>query len=311
MGFGYEGKLYVLAFDHRQSFEKLFGVVDRRPTSEEARRISEAKEVIFEGFERALRDGVPRDSASILVDGQYGRRVALMARERGHHFAIPVERSGEREFDFEHGEAFGQKIAEFDPTFSKVLVRLNPEGDAAMNARHFARLRRLSDWLHERDRKLLFELLVPAEDHHLAAVKGDEDRYDDEIRPLLMVRAIEQMQEAGVEPDIWKIEGIGDRGACRRVAEVARGGGRDRVACVVLGRGASAQRVEQWLRAASGLPGYAGFAIGRSIFAEAVSALATDPNANRAACAYSVARSYRRFVEVYEQALREQAETSV
>jgi myo-inositol catabolism protein IolC len=299
LALGYDKKLYILAFDHRGSFEKMFGISGRSPTTEEAARISDAKSLIFEGFRRAVADGVPKDAAGVLVDGQYGPQVARAAKADGYLVAMPVEKSGQAEFDFEYGDAFGEVIEDFDPTFTKVLVRYNPEGDAAMNARQEERLRRLSDWLHGRDRKFLFELLVPAEPHQLAAAGGDEARYDEETRPALMLQAIETLQEVGIEPDIWKIEGIEDREACRRIAELVRRGGRDRVSCVVLGRGASDEKVDAWLRAGSGLRGYIGFAIGRSIFGEAVKALAAGES-DREAGAASIAAKYRRFVDVYE-----------
>src|SRR5215469_14355852 len=107
---------------------------------------------------------------------------------------MPVEKSGQVEFEVEYGDEFGEKIEEFDPDFSKVLVRYNPEGDGEMNERQTARLRRLSEWLHERHRKFLFELLVPAEPAQLELVGGDADRYDTELRPQLMMEAILQLQ---------------------------------------------------------------------------------------------------------------------
>jgi myo-inositol catabolism protein IolC len=299
LALGYDRKLYILAFDHRGSFEKLFGVSGRAPTSDEAARISEAKSLIFEGFRRAVAGGIPKEAAGVLVDDQYGPQVARTAREEGYLLAMPAEKSGQAEFDFQHGDAFGAAIEEYDPTFCKVLVRYNPQGDRAVNARQTERLKRLSDWLHERDRKFLFELLVPAEAHQLEAVGGDEDRYDVETRPRLMLAAIEELQDAGVEPDVWKIEGIESREACREIAELVRRGGRAGVSCVVLGRGAADEKVEAWLRAGSGLPGYIGFAIGRSIFGEAVKALAAG-SGDREAGVASIAAKYRRFVDVYE-----------
>ena len=298
MTLGYDRPLYILAFDHRGSFEKMFGVSGRAPTPEEVARISDAKSLIFEGFRRAVAEGVPKDAAGVLVDGQYGPQVARAARAEGYLLAMPVEKSGQNEFDFEYGEAFGEKILEYDPTFSKVLVRYNPEGDQELNARQAARLKRLSDWLHEHGRKFLFELLVPAEEHQLEAVGGDAERYDTETRPSLMMQAIEELQDVGIEADIWKIEGIDSRDSCRRIAELVRRDGRDQVSCVVLGRGASDAKVDEWLRAGAGLPGYVGFAIGRSIFGEAVKGLAAG--GDREAGVASIAAKYRRFVEVYE-----------
>ena len=195
-----------------------------------------AKRVIFEGFERALAGG-PIDGAGVLVDEQYAADVARSARERGMPFAMPVEKSGQDEFDFEFGERFGDHIREFSPTFAKVLVRYNPGGDREMNARQAERLARLSRWLRDDDRKFLFELLVPAEPAQLTEVGGDADRYDREVRPGLMIEAIGELHAAGIEPDIWKIEGLDAREDCKRVAEATRIGGRDQVTCVVLGRG--------------------------------------------------------------------------
>jgi myo-inositol catabolism protein IolC len=291
---GYDERLYILAFDHRGSFEKMVGDVDRVPG---------AKTLIWEGFQRAVDQGAPKEFAGVLVDAQYGSHVAREAKAGGYKLAMPVEKSGQNEFDFEYGEQFGERIEEFDPDFSKVLVRYNPEGDRELNKRQTAKLRHLSEWLHERHRKFLFELLVPAEAGQLGKVGGDEDRYDVELRPQLMMEAILQLQNAGVEPDIWKIEGISDREACNEIAHLARREGRDKVSCVVLGRGASDEKVDEWLRAAAGLDGYIGFAIGRSIFSHAVKAYASDPDGfDRQAAVDSIARNYARFIEVYEGA---------
>jgi myo-inositol catabolism protein IolC len=292
---GYDEKLYILAFDHRGSFERMVGGGEEK--------VAGAKRLIWEGFQRAVEEGAPKECAGILVDGQYGPDVAREAKAGGYKLSMPVEKSGQAEFDFEYGDRFGEKIEEFDPDFSKVLVRYNPEGDAELNERQAKKLRTLSEWLHEHHRKFLFELLVPAEPAQLERAGGSEDRYDTELRPQLMLEAILQLQNAGVEPDIWKIEGIEDREACAEIAQLARREGRDRVSCVVLGRGASDQKVDEWLRAAAGLDGYIGFAIGRSIFAEAVKAYAADPEGfDRAGAVEMIARNYRRFIDVYEGA---------
>ncbi len=291
---GYDEQLYILAFDHRGSFEKMVG---------DPANVPGAKQLIWEGFQRAVDDGAPKDAAGILVDAQYGSEVARAAKAGGFKLAMPVEKTGQNEFDFDYGERFGDKIEEFDPDFSKVLVRYNPEGDAELNKRQIVKLRQLSEWLHERRRKYLFELLVPAEPAQLERVGGSEDRYDTELRPELMLEAILQLQNGGVEPDIWKIEGLDDREACREIAQLARREGRDHVSCVVLGRGASDAKVDEWLRAGAGLAGYVGFAIGRSIFSESVKAYAADPTGfDRDAAVAKIADNYRRFIGVYEGA---------
>jgi myo-inositol catabolism protein IolC len=298
MALGYDRSLFILAFDHRGSFQKkMFGIAGD-PDSEESARIVDAKSVIFDGFARAVADGAPAGEAGILVDEQFGADVARKALANGWICAMPVEKSGLDYFEFEYGDDFGAHITEFGPTFSKILVRFNPEGDEDLNARSITGLARLSRWLRDHDRKFLFELLVPAEPAQLAAVDGDADRYDTELRPALMRGAIEQLQAADIEPDVWKIEGIDRREDCEMIAEAARAGGRDRVGCVVLGRGANADKVDHWLRTGAGVPGYLGFAIGRTIWWDQLAGY-LEGSLSRDDAAAQIARNYRRAIDVY------------
>jgi myo-inositol catabolism protein IolC len=301
MELGYDNPLYILAFDHRGSFQKkMFGITGD-PTPTETDQISDAKRLIFEGLLAALDRGADPSRTGVLVDEQFGGDVPTVAKERGLKLAMPVEKSGQDEFDFEYGDAFGEHIESFDPDFAKVLVRYNPEGDASMNQRQLKRLRRLSDWLHERDRKFLFELLVPAEEPHLAQVDGSTDRYDAELRPGLMLRAIEDIQDAGIEVDIWKIEGVDDRADCERLAQQTRVGGRDNVACVLLGRGADDAKVDHWLTQAAPVEGFIGFAIGRSIWWDPLKDF-LEGGLTREKAAAQIADNYLRFISVYEAA---------
>jgi myo-inositol catabolism protein IolC len=306
MTLGYDGKLYILAFDHRGSFQKKMFGIEAEPTPEQTETISDAKHLIFEGMLKAVEAGVDPRVTGVLVDAQFGGNIPDEAKQRGLLLAMPVEKSGQNEFDFEYGERFGEYIEQFDPDFSKVLVRFNPDGDAEMNRRQSERLKRLSDWLHEHDRKFLFELLVPAEEHQLEQVGGDADRYDAELRPELMRRAIVELQDQGIEPDIWKIEGIDTREDCDRIARTARRDGRDGVVCVVLGRGADDAKVEHWLRQGAPVEGYAGFAIGRTIWWDALKGF-LDGNLEREDAAQQVADNYLRFVRVYDEAAKQAA----
>jgi len=301
MELGYDGKLYILAFDHRGSFQKKMFGIQGDPSEEETRTISDAKHLIYEGMVKAVERGAEAGATGVLVDEQFGGDIPTQAKERGLVLAMPVEKSGQDEFDFQYGDQFGEHIERFDPEFSKVLVRYNPDGDAGMNERQAGRLRRLSDWLHEHDRKFLFELLVPATDEQLESVGGDSDRYDAELRPDLMIRVIAELQDTGVEADIWKIEGVDDRSDCERIVAQARTGGRDGVVCVVLGRGASTEKVDEWLRAGAPVDGYVGFAIGRSIWWDALKGF-IDGGLEREKASDQIADNYLRFVSVYEEA---------
>ncbi len=301
MALGYDGKLYILAFDHRGSFQKKMFGIQGEPTPEETETICDAKRLIFEGMLEAVSRGADRKATGVLVDEQFGSDIPQRARAEGLTLAMPVEKSGQNEFDFDYGDAFGEHIEQFDPDFSKVLVRYNPDDDPVLNERQLGRLKRLADWLHANDRKFLFELLVPATDGQLAQVGGDSDRYDAELRPELMRRAIEEIQNYGIEVDVWKIEGVDERSDAAMIAEQTRSGpGREHVTSVLLGRGASNEKVIHWLEQAAPVEGFIGFAIGRSIWWDALKGFLSG-DLERSAAASQIADNYLQFVEVYER----------
>jgi myo-inositol catabolism protein IolC len=299
---GYNKALYILPFDHRGSFQTgMFGWKGAL-SPEQTAQIASAKQVIYDGLKAAVAAGVPKDRAGILVDEQFGAAILREAARSGYITCAPAEKSGQEEFDFEYGADFARHIEAFNPTFCKVLVRYNPEGDTNLNQRQATRLRRLSDYLHAHDRQYMFELLVPATSAQLHQVGGDRKRYDDqERRPALMVRAIRELQEAGVEPDVWRIEGLDRREDCAKVAETARRDGRDDVGSIVLGRGEDESHVHTWLATAAGVPGFIGFAVGRTTFWEPLVAW-KDQHISREAAATEIARRYRQWVEVFEKA---------
>ncbi|MCW3068670.1 MAG: hypothetical protein JWL67_1295 [Solirubrobacterales bacterium] len=301
MHLGYDQTLYILAFDHRGSFQKKFFGIEGEPDPEQTAIIADAKHLIFEGLLQAVSAGADPSVTGVLVDEQFGSTVPSEAREHGLKLAMPAERSGQSTFDFQYGEEFPEHIERFDPDFTKVLVRYNPDGDAAANREQLTKLKRLSDWLKENERKFLFELLVPAEESQLALVGGDSERYDTELRPELMRRAMAEIQDAGIEVDVWKIEGVDERSDCEMLVAQARSGGRDGVSCVVLGRGADDAKVEHWLTTAAPVDGFIGFAIGRTIWWDPLKAY-VDGKIERSAGARKIAENFLRFVAVYERA---------
>jgi 5-dehydro-2-deoxygluconokinase len=298
---GFDRPLYILPFDHRASFQqKMFGwqgALSAQQTAE----IAAAKRVVYDAFTTAIDDGVPKDKAGILVDEQFGAAILRDAVEHGYITCCPAEKSGQDEFDFEYGEDFEKHIETFHVTFCKVLVRYNPEGDQVLNRRQAARLRRLSEYLHSNSSssKFMFELLVPAEKAQLDRLKGDKKAYDLEIRPRLMTQTIQELQDAGVEPDVWKVEGLERQEDCERVVAAARRGGRKRVGCIILGRGEDDNKVREWLTTAAAVPGFIGFAVGRTSFwSPLVDWRASKITRNDAVA--EVARRYQEFVEIFE-----------
>jgi 5-dehydro-2-deoxygluconokinase len=271
-------------------------------TPAQTAEIASAKQVIYDGFQKAIADGVPAEKAGILVDEQFGAAILRDARAKGYHTACPVEKSGQEEFEFTYGEDFEAHIEAFRPTFSKVLVRYNPEGDRSLNRRQSERLRRLSEYLQSSNRSyFMFELLVPPEKHQLAQVNGDKRAYDLHLRPGLMIQTIQELQDANVEPDIWKVEGLDRREDCARIVSTARRNGRSKVACIVLGRGEDKNKVNEWLTIAAGVEGFIGFAVGRTDFWEPLVALRQGKIGREMAVA-RVTAQYMEFVDLFEQA---------
>jgi myo-inositol catabolism protein IolC len=301
---GFDKPLYILPFDHRGSFQtKMFGWTGALSQDQTA-QIAATKQVIYDAFKASLESGVPAERAGILVDEQFGAAILHDAVKRGYMTACPAEKSGQDEFDFEYGPSFPQHIEEFRPTFCKVLVRYNPEGDRALNTLQAARLKTLTDYLHEKSQsRFMFELLVPAEKRQLERLNDDKKAYDLQLRPKLMVEAIQQMQDAGIEPDVWKIEGLDRREDCEKVVAAARRAGRDRVGCIILGRGEDDAKVREWLKIASTVPGFIGFAVGRTSF--------WDPLVNwragkisRETAVKEIAARYCEFVDIFKEHAR-------
>jgi len=300
---GHDTPLYFLAFDHRGVFARSVLGAEGPPTPEQDQTIADAKQLIFEGVLRAAELGaIPPAQLGVLVDERYGAPVARAAGAAGIVLTMPVEEPDREIFDFSYGERFGEHVEEFSPDFAKVLVRWNVDGDVAGNSIQAVRLRALSDWLRAHDRRLLFELIVAPTAAQLEAAGGERLRFELEQRPALIRRAMAAVQRAGIEVDVWKLEGLDDVADAEAVVEQARSGkGREGVVCTVLGAGASRGRVEHWLRVAAGVDGFAGFAIGRSIWRDPLRAhLAGD--LSREQVARQIAERYLRFVDVYVSA---------
>jgi myo-inositol catabolism protein IolC len=298
---GYTTPIYLLPFDHRHSYITGMFHFTLPLTDAQHAVVSGSKRVIYDGFLQAVRDGMPRDRAGILVDEEFGAEILRDAVRDGYVTAVSTEKSGSDEYEFEYGSAFAAHLKAVGPTFAKVLVRYNPEGDAALNQRQTARLKQLSDYCRGADQRLMFELLVPATQSQLDSVHGEAAAYDLRLRPALMVTAIRALQDAGVEPDVWKVEGLDRREDCERIVAIARRNGRTDVGCIVLGRGADEKKVVAWLETAAAVPGFIGFAVGRTTFWDPVA----DYLAQRVTRDEAVARIAARYAEwaaIFERA---------
>ncbi len=267
----HDDPLFILAMDHRESFGKtLFGVKDDDPDPTQAAAMKAAKRLIFEGLRTAL-PSLTSGRAGVLVDERYGQDVIDAVRSGGQPvvLAVPVEASGHDWFTLEWGDQWLEHVKAVKPDYAKVLIRDNPDFDAARREAQLARLAQVSAGLQEAGVPLLYELLVPATDAQLNHAGHDAGAYDRDIRPGLVARVITDNQAHGVEPALWKVEGLETVDTARQVAAQAKAGGRA-ADLIVLGRDAPAERLDHWLEVASQVDAFVGFAIGRSIWEDVV-----------------------------------------
>ena len=291
----HDDPLLILAMDHRGSFgSSLFGVEHDSPTDQQEARMQQAKRLIYAGL-RDVRPQITRGRPGVLVDEQYGSAVVAAAPSDDVVLAIPVEASGHDWFTLEYGEQWLDHVREVAPAYAKVLVRDNPSFDASERSRQFDALAKVSAGLADAGVSFLYELLVPATDGQSATVGGDADRYDREVRPALVIEVIADNQRAGVSPTLWKVEGLETVDAARAVAGQARSGGHE-ADLIVLGRDAPKERLDHWLNVAAQVEAFVGFAIGRSIWEEAIRDW-TDSTLGDEEAAAQIGRTYLAYAQ--------------
>jgi myo-inositol catabolism protein IolC len=268
----HDDPLFILAMDHRESFGRtLFEVKHDDPDQAQAEAMRSAKLLIFQGLQVA-QPSVTSGRIGVLVDERYGQDVidAVKSSADPMELAVPVEASGHDWFTLEWGDQWLEHVESVKPDYAKVLVRDNPGFDAAERDAQLTSLAQVSAGLRTVGVPLLYELLVPATDAQLAQAGHDAGAYDRDLRPGLVAQVIADNQAHGVEPALWKVEGLETVEAAQQVAAQAKAGGRA-ADLIVLGRDAPAERLDHWLEVASQVDEFVGFAIGRSIWEDVLS----------------------------------------
>ena len=265
---GYNKNLFILPFDHRSSFIKLFGITNSQLSQDEKKTITNAKEIIYSAFQKSVSEGISKEQAAILIDEEYGDKIIQDAINQKYNVILTVEKSGQKEFTFEYADEFGKHIDKYKPTFVKALIHYNPNDDPLSKMRQQQKLEILSNYCHQKSYKFLLEILIAPTELQLKDVGGDLQRYDTQIRPNLTAKTIEELQNVHVEPDVWKVEGMESQDSYKIVVLQAQKGGRGNVGIVILGRGENQEKVENWIKIGSKVKGIIGFAVGRTVFWE-------------------------------------------
>lgn len=265
---GYKKNLFILPFDHRSSFAKMFGfdILNLTPKDKEA--IVLTKEIIYEAFKKSVSESISKEQAAILIDEEYGDKIIRDAISQNYNVILTTEKSGQKEFTLEYGNDFGKHIEKYKPLFVKALIHYNPDDDPLSKMRQQQKLEVLNNYCHQNSYKFLLEVLISPTEQQLNKVNGNKEQYDTQIRPSLTVASLEELQNTNIEPDIWKIEGMENEKDYRLAVSQAQKGERKNVGIVILGRAENQEKVEKWIKAGNKIEGVIGFAVGRTVFWE-------------------------------------------
>lgn len=291
--------LYLFAMDQRGWLEREIARLLPGTAREVGDRVRRAKMLSFAGLRSAIGNGVDLKDSGVLVDEEYGADIARQAAAEGITLSVPMERADCEVLELEYGDQALEHLKVVSPDLPKLLVRHNVGGDKNGNAEQLRRLLDIGQRLRDVGRRLLLELLVPPTPEQLQSCGGNIRQYDEAVRPGLTVRAVEDIRQYGVPVDIWKIEGMYSKEDAAAVGVVCADGGNS--TCLVLGRNAPWEDVECWLDNAASSPGYDGFAIGRTIWMDAITDALLGKMSDEQAIA-EIGQSYLRAVRCYEQA---------
>jgi len=250
---GYTKKIFMLPFDHRHSFVESFGFKEKLD-KKQFETIKQYKQIIYNGF-LLVRKGIKdKSNLCILVDDYFGSEILKSARINKIPFAISTEKSGKKYFDFEYGKNFAQFLEKANPNFVKALVRYDPK-DRRNCLTSLKKLKQLNDFCRREKRVFLIELLTP----------------ESKNKSFITARSIFEFQEHGIDPDIWKIEAYDKKSDWQIVIkQIKNSGHRKFVAIIMLGRGEDTNQVKKWINTASKIKDINGFAIGRTVFLDAL-----------------------------------------
>ena len=288
--------LYVLPFDHRGSFHKMLFPGVHELSDEQHETVKKYKHVIFDSL-KVIGQERGYDDLAVLVDEQYGRDIHRECAQMGIRHMLTMEKSGQPIFDFEE-ENWQDHLLDINPTYAKALIRVVVGEDYSVQN---ARLKELGDFCAANGIGFLIEPLIQPSEADLAAVDGDKNRFDAELRPQRFAEAVAEMHAAGVQPDVWKIEGTETKEGMDICSDAAFKGGKENVQIVILGRGATQDKVDHWLTVGAQSKGVTGFAVGRTVFAEAIEQLHKGDLTPEEAT-HIIANNYIHCINVFEQA---------
>ncbi|MFA5945591.1 MAG: DUF2090 domain-containing protein [Patescibacteria group bacterium] len=268
--------LFILPFDHRSGLAKeIFG--KKYPLKGKDVEVArDLKMIVWEAVQQTLAEAEKAGTPGILVDEDLGAQVIEEAKAKGVVHIVSTEKSGS-DLEFIHGDDFGQALLEVKPTYAKVLVHYNV-GEEAVNEPQREKLKRLADFCSSSNIPLMLEVLTKATP----------------TDPAPVIASLRELIEHGIIPAIWKLEGFSSVESWHKLAEATD------VPIIMLGRGESASAVESWTKAAAQSGVVSGFAIGRTIFLDALKRFHNE-EISRETAVKEIAKNYLHFIDVWKR----------
>ncbi len=277
-------ELLAFAIDHRSQLE---AVADRlgvpRP------RIDALKALAVEAAARVAKG---RPGFGMLLDSTYGQKAFPRAAREGFWIGRPVEKPGSRPLDFDHLADLGSHLVEWPVGHTvKCLCFYHPDDPAELKAEQERTLLRLNDAARTVGRELLVEIIA-----------GKHGPLDETTIPRVLAR----LYDLGIRPDWWKLEPQKNASAWRAIESEIRARDPFCRGIVVLGLEAPEHELVEAFAAAATSPLVKGFAVGRTIFAEAAEGWLSGKMSDEAAVA-DMARKFEKLVAAWRSVRRTEA----
>ena len=272
-------RLNVLAFDHRSQLERI-----AEDNGAEPSRIAPFKALVAKAL-LSVSEG--RADTGVLLDGHYGEDVLPMLTGRKLWIARPVEVPGSIPVAFEAGPNLGLALRTWPAEHVvKCLVFYHPDDDAKLKALQIARMRDLAEACHATGHELLLEIIPPE--------RGNNDTD-------ILLRALTQLYDAALRPDWWKLPPSSDPRVWRELGALIASRDPHCEGMLVLGMEAGNDVLEASFAAAAREPWCRGFAVGRTIFADAAAGWFAGRTRD-AEVVEQIAGGYRHLITLWDRA---------
>jgi 5-dehydro-2-deoxygluconokinase len=243
-------ELGILAFDHRVQLDGLAAQHGADPGSVET-----FKRLVAEGARRVAQAETSGPDAGMILDSRFGADILPTLTGKGWWIARPVELPGSRPLVFEAEKPLSLEMRSWPGEHvAKCLVSYHPDDPQALRDAQLARLSELQCASVATFHEFLIEVIPPRD------LPSDEST---------LARALAQIYEAGVRPDWWKLPPSDSPQAWEQIDAVIRQHDPHCRGVLLLGLEASEEELRNGFEAAAPHPICRGFAVGRSIFADA------------------------------------------